>query len=101
MSLDQETTYVPTLRSVQDFTEAADLLKAVGHPLRLQIVHALAGAREHVAERLHTPPAIISQQLRILRMAGLVAATRENGQAIYRVIDRRVVRLLHCMEASS
>ena len=92
-----------TLRSAQDFADAADLLKALGHPLRLRIVERLARGREHVgalAERLDVPQAIASQQLRILRLSGLVAATRENGQAVYRLVDPRVVRLIRCMESS-
>ncbi len=92
-----------TLRSAQDFADAADLLKALGHPLRLRIVERLTRGREHVgalAEGLDVPPAIASQQLRILRMSGLVAATRENGQAVYRLVDPRVVRLIRCMESS-
>ena len=103
MSLEPETTMQRTLRSAQDFADAADLLKALGHPLRLRIVTLLARGREHVgalAERLDIPPAIASQQLRILRMSGLVAVTRENGQAVYRLIDPRVVRLIRCMESS-
>ena len=103
MSLEPETTMQRTLRSERDFADAADLLKALGHPLRLRIVTLLARGREHVgalAERLDIPQAITSQQLRILRMSGLVAATRENGQAVYRLIDPRVVRLIRCMESS-
>jgi DNA-binding transcriptional ArsR family regulator len=103
MSLEQEITKVRTLRSAQDFADAADLLKALGHPLRLRIVTLLAKGREHVgalAARLEVPQAIASQQLRILRMSGLVAATRDNGQAVYRLIDPRVVRLIRCMESS-
>jgi len=103
MSLEPETTMQRTLRSAQDFADAADLLKALGHPLRLRIVTLLARGREHVgalAERLDIPQAITSQQLRILRMSGLVAATRENGQAVYHLIDPRVVRLIRCMESS-
>ena len=102
MSLEPETTMQRTLRSERDFADAADLLKALGHPLRLRIVTLLARGREHVgalAERLDIPQAITSQQLRILRMSGLVAATRENGQAVYRLIDPRVVRLIRCMES--
>lgn len=85
-----------------DFSTAAEFLKALGHPLRLRIVARLAEGREHVgalADELGVHQAIASQQLRILRMAGIVAATRENGQAIYRLIDPRVVRLLRCMGA--
>ena len=60
----------------------ADILKALAHPARLRIVAVLCDRKETVigiAERLDIKQAIVSQQLRILRMSGLVAATRENG----------------------
>ena len=64
----------------------ADVLKALAHPARLRIVAALCEGEESViglAERLGLPQAIVSQQLRILRMSGLVAAAREKGFARY------------------
>ena len=79
----------------------AELLKALGNPLRLRIVALLAEGERHVsalAEALDVAPAIVSQQLRILRMEQLVAATRRNGQAVYRLIDSRVQRMLECIE---
>jgi DNA-binding transcriptional ArsR family regulator len=51
--------------------------KAVGNPVRLRIVAALCEGEENVgglAERLDLKQAIVSQQLRILRMSGLVKA---------------------------
>ncbi len=71
---------------------AAEVLKAVAHPLRLQIVALLCEQELHVnalAERLDASPAIVSQQLRILRMNRLVEAEREDGLARYRIIEPR------------
>ena len=44
------------------------------------------------------PQPIISQQLRILRSNGLVAATRENGFAVYRLEEPALRDLVGCME---
>ena len=66
----------------------AGILKALSNPARLRIVAALCEARENVgalAARLGLEPAIVSQQLRILRMSGLVAASRSEGFAVYRL----------------
>jgi ArsR family transcriptional regulator len=76
----------------------------VGHPLRLRIAAILAAGPEHVgalAERLEAKQAIVSQQLRILRLAGVVAATRASGQVIYRLLDPRVFKLLGCLGAET
>jgi ArsR family transcriptional regulator len=79
----------------------AEVLRAVAHPLRLRIVALLCGGERHVnalAGELAAPQAIVSQQLRILRGRGLVAATRENGFARYRLAEPALRDLVCCME---
>jgi ArsR family transcriptional regulator len=79
----------------------AEVLKAVAHPLRLRIVASLCQREENVgalAERLGASQAVVSQQLRILRSHGLVAATRAGGFARYRLVERNLRGLVRCME---
>lgn len=86
--------------SAQHAHTAATIFKALGHPLRLQIVSLLGAGEEHVgamAERLDAPAAIVSQQLRILRMAGLVETSRQDGLAVYRLAEPHLRDLLACM----
>ncbi len=82
-------------------SEVANVLKAVAHPLRIRIVAILCEGEENVsrlAERLEASQAIVSQQLRILRTHGLVAARREAGFARYRIVERNLRGLVRCME---
>jgi len=79
----------------------ADILKALSHPIRLRIISLLDAGPMHVnamAEALECQQAVISQQLRILRMRGLVQATRVNGFANYELAEPRLRELLRCME---
>jgi ArsR family transcriptional regulator len=79
----------------------AEVLKAVAHPLRLRIVAILCQGEEHVsalAEKVGASQAIVSQQLRILRSHGLVAASRANGFARYRLVEQNLRGLVRCME---
>ena len=79
----------------------ADVLKALAHPTRLRIIAALCEGEESViglAGRLGTPQAIVSQQLRILRMSGLVAAERNGGFARYSLAQPRLRELVSCLE---
>ncbi len=79
----------------------AEVLKAVAHPLRLRIVAVLCEGEAHVnalAERLGVSQAIVSQQLRILRMRGLVAAERADGFARYRLLEQNLRTVVDCME---
>jgi ArsR family transcriptional regulator len=81
--------------------EAAEVLKAIAHPLRLRIVAILCDGDEHVnglAERLGVPQSIVSQQLRILRMRDLVAASRKNGHSLYRLAEPHLKKIIRCME---
>ena len=81
--------------------QVADILKAVAHPLRLRIVAILCVEEITVnalAARLGATQAIVSQQLRILRMHRLVTAVRENGHASYRLQEPRLRDLVRCVE---
>jgi len=82
-------------------TYVAEVLKAVAHPLRLRIVATLCEGEENVtalSDKLGASQAIVSQQLRILRSHGLVAASREGGYATYRLVERNLRGLVRCME---
>jgi DNA-binding transcriptional ArsR family regulator len=79
----------------------ADVLKALAHPERLRIVAALSEEEQTVtslAARLGLPQAVVSQQLRILRMSGLVEPFRAQGRARYRLGEPRLRHMLECLE---
>lgn len=82
--------------------EAAEVLKAIAHPVRLRIVAILCDEEVHVnalAARLGVPQATVSQQLRILRMRNLVSVTRENGHAYYRLTEPHLRQMIGCMDS--
>src|SRR3954451_1127903 len=64
----------------------ADLLRVLGHPARIRVLELLA-EREHAAGDLLAEIAIeagsLSQQLAVLRRAGLVSQRREAGAVVY------------------
>ncbi len=81
-------------------SQASDLLKVLGNPLRLGIVEALVGGEMHVGElakRLGENHAIISGQLRLLRLSGLVAREHRGGNTFYRLADPRLSKFLACV----
>ena len=68
--------------------------------IRLRLVAVLAEGPQNVnslAELVATSQAVVSQQLRILRMSGLVDVTRTGGFAYYRLIEPHLQELLRCM----
>jgi DNA-binding transcriptional ArsR family regulator len=79
----------------------ADTLKAVAHPLRLRIVAALCEGPAVVgalAERLGAAQSAVSQELRILRMGGLVGVERAGGFATYSLALPGLKDLVKCLE---
>jgi ArsR family transcriptional regulator len=85
----------------RDCDRVVQVLKAIAHPLRLRIVALLCGADRNVtelADALDASQAIVSQQLRLLRMSGLVEATRRDGFAVYRLAEPRLEQLIACVE---
>ncbi len=92
-----------SLRSnLKQATHAAEKMKALGHPLRLRIIAVLSEEETHVnalADELGVPQSAISQHLRILRMEGLVQVDRQDGYAIYRILEPQLSTLLDCLEA--
>jgi ArsR family transcriptional regulator len=77
------------------------MIKALAHPIRLRIIALLCQDRQHVtalARQLEAKQAIISQQLRILRIHGLVEVGRESGFAYYRLAEPQLRELIHCIE---
>lgn len=79
----------------QMFQLHADLLKALAHPRRLEIVHLLRDQELPVTDihqMLDLPQANISQHLMILRDAQLVLTRREGKQIFYKLADPRIVK---------
>lgn len=86
------------LRQYMDsYTKTASKLKAMGHPVRLQILDILRDGEVcvcHIETLLGKRQAYISQHLMTLRDAGLVSARRKGTQVYYRLSDNTVNDLL-------
>ena len=75
----------------------ADFFKTLGHPARIRVLELLAERDHAVSEMLPDmgiEPANLSQQLSILRRAGLVTARRDGLSVTYTLASPRVAELL-------
>jgi DNA-binding transcriptional ArsR family regulator len=78
----------------------AATFKALGHPMRLQLVAGLLDREcnvKHMTECLGVAQATVSQQLAVLRAAGVLTHERKGNQVCYRVARpwlRKLVRLV-------
>lgn len=82
---------------MDDFEESARLFKTLRHPARLEILEALRDGEHcvcHIEAVLGYRQAYISQQLSVLREAGLVQDRREGWNIYYRVVQAKVFNVL-------
>ncbi|MFZ5376183.1 MAG: metalloregulator ArsR/SmtB family transcription factor [Patescibacteria group bacterium] len=73
----------------------SNLLKALAHPKRLEIIHLLRDQKLAVTDihqMLDLPQANISQHLMILRDAGVVKTKREGKQIIYSLTNKKIIK---------
>lgn len=92
---------VPVDLDAAQATAAAEVLKAVANPLRLRILCLLSSHEENVkniAGALNVFPAVVSQQLRILRSAGLVSGSTRGGHTYYGIVEPHMYEMLSCIE---
>jgi DNA-binding transcriptional ArsR family regulator len=75
----------------------AELLRALAHPVRLDILETLSRDEEcvcHLAALLKRPQPYVSKQLAELREVGLVVDRRDAQRVYYRLAEPRVAELL-------
>jgi len=85
---------------MSEYQEAARLFHILSHPARLQILDILRGGEEcvcHIQSLLDKRQAYVSQQLMVLRDAGLVADRKDGLNVFYRLADPAVADALAVM----
>ncbi|WP_439657714.1 ArsR/SmtB family transcription factor [Lentzea sp. HUAS TT2] len=75
----------------------AEFFKTLGHPARIRVLELLS-RREHVVAEMvaqvGVEPANLSQQLAVLRRAGLVTTRKEGATVYYSLTSSHVAELL-------
>ena len=85
----------------QEVDELASLLKAISHPIRLQILCLLQLKEMTVGEirqEVKTTDANISQHLNILRNQRMIGFRKEANFIYNRIIDDRIIKLIETMQ---
>lgn len=86
---------------LDSFAPQAEAAKALAHPKRLLILTTLADGRErsvsHLQNALGVSQSNVSQNLAILREAGLVTTRREGTVVHYKIRDARVAEAIQLL----
>jgi len=75
----------------------AELFRTLGHPVRVRVLELLLDGPRPVHEMLgeiDVEASSLSQQLAVLRRAGLVESSREGGNVIYRLSAPEVADMM-------
>lgn len=87
---------------MDSYETQSDILKALSHPTRLAILDILRDGEQcvcHMEATLNLRQAYISQQLMILKDAGLVEARRDRLNLYYRVLKPEIFSLLETLNS--
>ena len=86
--------------SVEFLKQASNVIKALGHPLRLKIIEILeAGERSvgQIQENLNVSQPLASQHLRHMHRRGIVKFRREGTTYYYSIASEFIYKILDCV----
>ena len=77
----------------------AELCRAMGNAVRLEIVHSLRSGPMHVDDiaRVVEPLTTISRHIGLLRNAGVVISQREAARIFYRIANPKIMQVCELM----
>ncbi len=91
-------TPAPAATRADPFVDAGELLKALSAPVRIAIVtqlHSHGPACVHdLVDVLQVAQPLVSQHLRILRAASIVAGRRRGREVVYELVDSHVAHIV-------
>jgi len=83
------------------FNNEAEILKVLGHPIRLKIVAGLCTREcnvKHIWECLGLPQATVSQHLALLKHKGIIEGKRDGVEVHYSVINPLAKKLISMLD---
>jgi ArsR family transcriptional regulator len=81
----------------RQFKSESDVLKVLGHPVRLKIVAGLCSREcnvKYIWECLGLPQATVSQHLALLKNKGIIEGRRDGAEVHYSVINPLAQRII-------
>ncbi|RME71852.1 MAG: transcriptional regulator [Chloroflexi bacterium] len=90
--------YLNIKMTLPDYKQLTNRLKLLAHPERLRILDVLRREPEcvcHLEALLNKPQPYVSQQLRVLRQAGIIQDEKEGHNVFYRLADSEIAAWLN------
>jgi len=86
---------------LKTYEEKSEILKALAHPARMEIVVRLKEDGCNVSEiqrKLGLPQSTISQHLKVLKNAGVISSLREGVKVCYKVKYKELQDIVDILE---
>jgi len=85
-----------------NFDKESEILKVLGHPVRLKIVARLIDTHEcnvnSMVKILNVPQSTISQHLGVLKSRGLIKSKKKGVENCYYIADERVRKIIEALK---
>ena len=93
--------------TAEKITRVAEILKTIGHPVRLQILEALEEKEPltvtEIQEKIEsdTEQSLLSHHLIKMKDRGILKCEKHGMNVLYRLEDRKILKIFECMESCS
>ena len=85
-----------------NFNKISEILKVLGHPIRLKIASNLLEGMEcnvnALVEKLGVPQSTVSQHLGILKSRGLINCKKKGVETCYYIEDDRIRKIMDVLK---
>lgn len=85
----------------EQYTEIADLLKAIAHPARICIIRGLMNKGScnvsYMQDCLNLPQSTVSQHLQKLKSLGVIKGERNGLQINYKICNETVINVINAI----
>ena len=90
------------MTDIDQLNNAAEMLKAIAHPIRIGIVGLLTGEKKHcvteIYEALNIEQAVASHHLSILKNKGVLLSERSGKNSYYSLKHQRLSQIVACID---
>ncbi len=87
--------------SIEKLEFAAEMLKAMAHPMRMAMVAFIHDSEKTVTEiyeHLGVEQTTASQQLAVLKNKGIVLAKRDGKHVLYSLRNTKILQVIDCIQ---
>jgi ArsR family transcriptional regulator len=89
----------------QKLKKAADILKAVAHPLRLEIIQLLAVEQKlsvnQICEAISGEQSLVSHHLINMKLRGILLSQKIGKSVLYTIKEPEILNIIDCINKSA